>query len=47
MRESSELERTLTVPPLPEEPPDETDMERLAAIAVRYGAEILGPAPNQ
>src|SRR5688572_5984901 len=33
--------------PQPEEPPDEAEMERLAAIGARYGAEILGPPPGQ
>ena len=27
--------------------PDEAEMERLAAIGARYGAEILGPPPNR
>jgi hypothetical protein len=30
------------VPLPPEEPPDETEMERVAAIAARVGGEILG-----
>jgi quercetin dioxygenase-like cupin family protein len=47
IRESSEPARSLNVPPQPEEPPDEAEMERLAAIAARYGGEILGPPPNQ
>jgi hypothetical protein len=37
----------LPVPPQPEAPPDEAEMERLAAIGARYGAEILGPPPGQ
>jgi quercetin dioxygenase-like cupin family protein len=47
IREMGEPARSLTVPPPPEEPPDEAEMERLAAIGARYGAEILGPLPNQ
>ena len=47
IREMGEPARSLTVPPQPEEPPDEAEMERLAAIGARYGAEILGPPPNQ
>ena len=47
IREMGEPARSLTVPPQPEEPPDEAEMERLAAIGARYGAEILGPPPVQ
>ena len=47
IRESSEPARMLDVPPPPEEPPDEADMEQLAALAARYGGEILGPPPTQ
>jgi quercetin dioxygenase-like cupin family protein len=47
IREMGEPARSLTVPPQPEEPPDEAEMERMAAIGARYGAEILGPPPNQ
>jgi mannose-6-phosphate isomerase-like protein (cupin superfamily) len=47
IREMGEPARSLTVPPQPEEEPDEAEMERMAAIAARYGAEILGPPPNQ
>ena len=46
IREMGEPARSLKVPPQPEEPPDEAEMERMAAIADRYGAEILGPLPN-
>ncbi len=46
IRESSEPARSLSIPPQPEEPPDEAEMERLAAIAARYGGEILGPLPH-
>ena len=42
-----ESRQGLSVPPQPEEPPDEAEMERMAAIADRYRAEILGPLPNQ
>jgi mannose-6-phosphate isomerase-like protein (cupin superfamily) len=48
IRELGEPARSLTVPPQPEEaPPDEAEMERLAASDARYGAESLGPLPNQ
>ena len=47
IREMGEPARSLTVPPQLEEEPDEAEMERMAAIAARYGAEILGPPPNQ
>src|SRR5215210_1655114 len=46
IREMGEPARSLTVPPQPEEPPDEAEMERLAAIGARYGAEIVGPPPG-
>jgi quercetin dioxygenase-like cupin family protein len=44
IREMGEPARSLTVPPQPDEEPDEAEM---AAIGARYGAEILGPPPNQ
>jgi mannose-6-phosphate isomerase-like protein (cupin superfamily) len=47
IREIGEPARTLSVPPPPEAPPDEAEMERLMAIATRYGGEILGPPPGQ
>jgi len=47
IREIGEPARALTVSPQREEPPDEAEMERLAAIGARYGAEILGPPPGQ
>src|SRR5918911_1266281 len=47
IREMGEPARSMTVPPQPEEEPDEAEMERMAAIGARYGAEILGPPPNQ
>jgi quercetin dioxygenase-like cupin family protein len=46
IREMGEPARSLSVPPQPEEP-DEAEMVRMAAIGARYGAEILGPPPNQ
>ena len=46
IRESSEPARTLDVPPQQEEPPDPAEMEQLAALAARYGGEILGPPPG-
>jgi mannose-6-phosphate isomerase-like protein (cupin superfamily) len=47
IREMGEPARELTIPPPPEEPPGETEMERMAAIAAKYGNEILGPPPGQ
>ncbi len=47
IRESGEPARSLTIPPQPEAPPDEAEMERLMAIAARYGGEILGPPPSE
>ena len=47
IREMGEPARSLTVPPQPEEPPDEVEMGRLMAIAERYGGEIVGPPPGQ
>jgi mannose-6-phosphate isomerase-like protein (cupin superfamily) len=43
IREMGEPARSLEAPPQPEGPPDEAEMESMAAIAARYGAEILGP----
>ena len=47
IREMGEPARSLTVPPQPDEEPDEAERERMATIGLRYGAEILGPPPNQ
>jgi mannose-6-phosphate isomerase-like protein (cupin superfamily) len=47
IREMGEPARSLSIPPQPEEEPDEAEMARLMAIAARYGAEILGPPPEQ
>jgi mannose-6-phosphate isomerase-like protein (cupin superfamily) len=47
IREMGEPARELTIPPQPEEPPSEAEMERMAAIAAKYGGEILGPPPGQ
>ena len=47
IREMGEPARSLEVPSPPEAPPDEVEMERMAAIAARYRAEILGPLPGQ
>jgi mannose-6-phosphate isomerase-like protein (cupin superfamily) len=46
IREMGEPARSLSVPPQPEEPPDDAEMERLMAIAARYGGEMLGPPPS-
>ena len=47
IREMGQPARELTIPPQPEEPPSEAEMERMAAIAAKYGGEILGPPPGQ
>jgi quercetin dioxygenase-like cupin family protein len=47
IREMGEPARSLSVPPPPEAPPDEAEMQRLSAIGVRYGTEIVGPPPGQ
>jgi quercetin dioxygenase-like cupin family protein len=47
IREMGEPARKLTIPPPPEAPPDEAEMQRMAAIAARYGKEILEPPPGQ
>src|SRR5918999_3492036 len=47
VREMGEPAKELTIPPQADEPPDEAEMERMMAIGARYGAEIIGPPPNQ
>ena len=48
VREMGELARELlSIPPQPEAPPDEAEMQRMVAIAARHENEILGPSPNQ
>ena len=47
VREMGEPTRELSIPPPPEAPPDEAEIERMAAIAARHGNEILGPPPGQ
>ena len=47
IREMGEPARELSIPPQLEEPPSEAEMERMAAIAAKYGGEILGPPPGQ
>src|ERR671911_1829536 len=47
IREMGEPARTLSIPPPPEEPPNEAEMGRLMDIAARYGAEMLGPPPSR
>ncbi len=45
--ETGEPARELTIPPQPEAPPEEAEMQRMAAIAARHGNELLGPPPGQ
>jgi quercetin dioxygenase-like cupin family protein len=47
IREMGEPARELSIPPPPEEPPDEAEMGRLMAIAAKYGGEMLGPPPSR
>jgi mannose-6-phosphate isomerase-like protein (cupin superfamily) len=47
IREMGEPARELTIPPPPEAPPDEAEMQRMMAIAAKYGGEILGLPPGQ
>jgi mannose-6-phosphate isomerase-like protein (cupin superfamily) len=47
IREMGEPARSLSIPPPPEEPPDEAEMGRLMAIAAEYGGEMLGPPPSR
>src|SRR5919107_2170731 len=46
IREMGEPARELTIAPQPDAPPDEAEMERMMAIAAKYGGEILGPPPG-
>jgi uncharacterized RmlC-like cupin family protein len=39
---TSEPAEELTLPPLPEGPPDPEEMERLGALARQHGIELLG-----
>jgi hypothetical protein len=43
IREMGESARSLSIPPPPEEPPDEAAMGRLMAIATRYGGRCWDP----
>ena len=47
IREMGEPARELTIPPQPEAPPSEAEMQQMAAIAAKYGGEVLGPPPGQ
>src|SRR5215218_722416 len=47
VREMGEPARARAVPSQLEGLPDEAEMQRMAAIATRYGAEILGPPPSR
>ena len=47
IEETSEPAGALTLPPQPEAEPGEEEMEQLAALARRYGSEIVGPPPGQ
>jgi hypothetical protein len=47
VREMGAPAREPSIPPQPEAPPDEAEMQRMATIAARHGNEILGPPPNR
>jgi len=47
VRDMGEPARSLTVPPQPEAPPSEAEMQQMAAIGAQHGVEILGPPPGQ
>ena len=47
IRDMGEPAKELSIPPQPEAPPDEAQMQQMAAIAARHGNEILGPPPGQ
>ena len=47
IREMGEPAKELSIPPQPEAPPEEAEMQRMATIAARHGNEILGPPPGQ
>jgi mannose-6-phosphate isomerase-like protein (cupin superfamily) len=47
VRDMGEPARALTVPPQPEAPPDEAEMQQMSTIGARHGVELLGPPPGQ
>jgi len=47
VRDMGEPARSLTVPPQPEAPPSEAEMQQMAAIGAQHGVELLGPPPGQ
>ncbi len=46
LRAMGEPARALTMPPQPEAPPSEAEMQQMAAIAAQHGVEFLGPPPG-
>jgi mannose-6-phosphate isomerase-like protein (cupin superfamily) len=46
VRDMGEPARALTLPPQPEAPPSEAEMQQMAAIAAQHGVEFLGPPPG-
>ena len=46
LRDMGEPARALTLPPQPEAPPSEAEMQQMAAIAAQHGVEFLGPPPG-
>src|ERR671920_852544 len=46
VREMGEPARALTLPPQPEAPPSEAEMQQMAAMAAQHGVEFLGPPPG-
>src|SRR5215204_381955 len=47
VRDMGEPAREPTVPPQPEAPPSEAEMQQMAAIGAQHGVELLGPPPGQ
>ena len=46
-KEMGEPARALTLPPQPEAPPSEAEMQQMAVIAAQHGVEFLEPPPGQ
>jgi mannose-6-phosphate isomerase-like protein (cupin superfamily) len=47
VRDMGEPARALTLPPQPEAPPSEAEMQQMAAMAAQHGVEFIGPPPGQ
>ncbi len=47
LRDMGEPARALTMPPQPEAPPSEAEMQQMSAMAAQHGVEFIGPPPGQ